>query len=69
MNFLKNIINFYIDGFKNMKLGKKLWAIILIKIFIMVFILKMIFFNTTVNTKFKTEEEKINFIHKNLTKD
>lgn len=69
MSILKKIFNFYIDGFKNMKLGKKLWGIIFIKIFIMVFILKMIFFSNTINTKFETEEEKIDFIHKNLTKD
>jgi len=28
MNIFKKIIFFYLDGFKNMKVGKKLWAII-----------------------------------------
>lgn len=69
MNILKRIINFYIDGFRNMKLGKQLWAIIFIKIFIMVFVLKMLIFDTTINTKFQTEEEKINFIQENFKKD
>lgn len=69
MAIFKNIINFYIDGFRNMKLGKQLWAIIFIKIFIMVFILKMFIFNTTLNTKFETEEEKINFIQESFKKD
>ncbi|NLC28193.1 MAG: DUF4492 domain-containing protein [Campylobacteraceae bacterium] len=69
MNILKKIISFYVDGFRNMKLGKQLWAIIFIKIFIMVFVLKMLIFNTTINTKFETEEEKINFIQQNFKKD
>lgn len=34
----------YYDGFRNMTLGKTLWAIILIKLFIMFAILKVFFF-------------------------
>ncbi|KGL47063.1 membrane protein [Porphyromonas gulae] len=43
-NLLMRIVRFYIDGFRNMKLGKTLWAIILIKLFIMFAILKVFFF-------------------------
>ena len=41
---LYNVYRFYADGFRNMTLGKTLWAIILIKIFIMFAILRLIFF-------------------------
>ena len=34
----------YYDGFRHMTLGKTLWAIILIKLFIMFAILKVFFF-------------------------
>lgn len=34
----------YYDGFRNMRLGKTLWTIILIKLFIMFAILKIFFF-------------------------
>ena len=34
-NYLKNIASLYIDGFKNMKVGKKLWLLIIIKLIIM----------------------------------
>lgn len=43
-NLFMRIARFYIDGFRNMKLGKTLWAIILIKLFIMFAILKVFFF-------------------------
>lgn len=38
------IYNFYLEGFHEMKLGKTLWFIILIKLFIMFVILKLFFF-------------------------
>lgn len=38
------IYRFYLEGFKQMKLGKTLWLIILVKLFIMFFILKLFFF-------------------------
>lgn len=41
---LKKIVLFYYDGFRSMTLGRTLWAIILIKIFVMFFILKLFFF-------------------------
>lgn len=34
----------YYDGFRNMRLGKTLWAIIIVKLFIIFAILKVFFF-------------------------
>jgi hypothetical protein len=42
--FLYRTFDLYYDGFRSMKLGKTLWAIILIKLFIMFAILKVFFF-------------------------
>jgi hypothetical protein len=42
--FLYRTFDLYYDGFRSMKLGKTLWAIILIKLFIMFTILKVFFF-------------------------
>lgn len=41
---LKRIIQFYIQGFREMTIGKTLWALILIKLFIFFAILKVFFF-------------------------
>ena len=38
------IYHFYLEGFREMKLGKTLWLIILVKLFILFFILKLFFF-------------------------
>lgn len=66
---IKKIVKFYIDGFKNMKLGRTLWLIIAIKLFVMIFILKVFFFNNTLDTKFNNDKDKINFIYKNIVKE
>lgn len=42
--FLYRVFDLYYDGFRHMRLGKTLWAIILIKLFIMFAILKVFFF-------------------------
>ncbi|WP_149722626.1 DUF4492 domain-containing protein [Campylobacter concisus] len=68
-NYLKNIASLYIDGFKNMKIGKKLWLLIAIKLIIMFGILKVFIFDETLNTKFQTDEEKSEFVIRNLIKE
>ena len=41
--FLYRTFNLYYDGFRHMRLGKTLWAIILIKLFIIFVVLKLFF--------------------------
>ena len=43
-NFLYRIYDLYADGFRHMRLGRTLWAIILIKLFIIFVVLKIFFF-------------------------
>ena len=43
-SFLYRFFDLYYDGFKHMTLGKTLWAVILIKLFIIFIILKLLFF-------------------------
>ena len=43
-SFIYRVFDLYYDGFKNMKLGRTLWAIILIKLFIIFAVLKVFFF-------------------------
>lgn len=44
MNTIKKIWNFYYEGFRQMTLGRTLWLIILIKLFIIFVVLKLFFF-------------------------
>ena len=42
--FLHKVFDLYYDGFRQMTLGRTLWAIILIKLFIIFVVLKLFFF-------------------------
>ena len=63
---LVRIWTFYRDGFREMTLGRTLWAIILIKLFIMFFILKLFFFPSFL--KEKTPQEKQQYVGDELSK-
>lgn len=62
---LKKVYYFYRDGFKSMKVGKTLWLIIAIKLFIMFAILKVFFFQYELSGL--TPEEKAEKVRDNLT--
>ncbi len=51
---------FYRDGFRSMTIGRTLWVLILIKLFIMFFILKLFFFPSFL--KGKSSEEKQDYV-------
>ena len=63
-SLLTRIWIFYRDGFLEMTLGRTLWAIILIKLFIMFFILKLFFFPSFLGGK--TTEEKQQYVGEEL---
>ena len=64
----KNIFEFYFQGFKNMTVGKKLWIIILIKLAVIFLILKLFFFPDFLKSNFDTDDERTNYVIKQLTK-
>ena len=44
METLRKVIRFYVEGFREMTVGRTLWAVILVKLFIMFAILRLFFF-------------------------
>ena len=68
MELIKRIIRFYVDGLKGMKLGKKLWAIVAIKIFILFAVIKLLFFPNFLETHFKSDKQRGEYILNQLTK-
>ena len=63
MNII-GIYRFYADGFKSMTTGRILWLIILLKLFVMFFIIKLFFFPSFL--KDKTTEEKQDYVGNEL---
>ena len=67
MHLLNKIYHLYYDGFKSMKLGKKLWLLIAVKLFILFVIVKWIFFPNVLKTKFDTDAQRSTYILEQLT--
>lgn len=66
---VSKVFHFYFDGFRNMsKWGKKVWVIILVKLFIMFVILKVFFFPDILKREFDTDEQRSEFVLEQLTK-
>jgi len=66
VKLLKKIWDLYYDGFRSMTVGRKLWTIILIKLFIIFIILRLFFFPNFLNTNFETDQEKGEYVRDQL---
>jgi len=63
----RKIFTFYYDGFLRMTWGRKLWGIILIKLFIMFAILRLFFFPDLLKRDFNSDEERASYVLDQLT--
>jgi len=56
---LNKLFRFYYDGFRNMPdWGRKVWIIIIIKLFIMFVILKIFFFQDFLNKNYLNDKQR-----------
>ena len=64
MAILRKIARFYYEGFREMTLGRTLWAVILVKLAIMFLVLKIFFFPATLRGM--DDSEKADFVSREL---
>ena len=64
----KLIYSFYLEGFRSMTLGRTLWKLILIKLFIIFAVLKLFFYPDYLHTNFATDTQRADHVLENLTK-
>ena len=68
MNKIQKIVDFYVSGFRNLPpWGRTMWAIILIKLFIMFVVLRLFFFPDQLQNNFNNDEERAQEVIKNIT--
>ena len=66
-DLFRKVFNFYYEGFRSMTVGKKLWIIILIKLFVIFVIFRIFFFQDFLDKRFNSNEEKSNYVIEELT--
>ena len=57
-DFVKKTWEMYRDGFRSMTVGRKLWAIIFIKLVVLFLILKLFFFPDKLKEEYDTDTER-----------
>lgn len=63
---LINVWRFYRDGFRSMTLGRTLWMIILIKLFVIFFVLRLFFFPDFLNSREPDEAGQSDYVGREL---
>ena len=63
----RRVWEFYRDGFRSMRLGKKLWLLVAIKLFVLFVIIKWLFFPDLLKTRFHNDRERGTFVLDQLT--
>lgn len=62
------VFRFYYDGFRDMsQWGRKVWIIILVKLFIIFIILKIFFFRDFLNKKYENDAQRSEYVLNQIT--
>lgn len=60
------VFTFYYDGFRTMTVGRKLWALILIKLAIIFIVLKLLFFPNLLQRDYDTDSQRADAVRATL---
>ncbi len=64
---LAKVLSFYRDGFRNMRLGRTLWTIILIKLLVLFTVLKLFFFPDVLQVNYDNDAARADHVLRRLT--
>ncbi len=63
---LKTVARFYYEGFRNMTWGRKLWGIILVKLFVIFAVLRLFFFPDILKRDYRNDQERSDHVLEQL---
>lgn len=64
--FWHRVRDLYVDGFRNMTIGRYLWAIILAKLVILFLVFKLFFFPNLLNRDYENDEDRAQAVRTDL---
>lgn len=65
----RRIWEMYRDGFRQMTVGRTLWVIILVKLFVMFVILKWLFFPNILSERYDSDDQRADAVREELVRD
>lgn len=66
LGFWKRVWDLYYDGFRSMKVGRQLWALIILKIIVLFGILKLFFFPDILKRDFENDSQRADHVRRQL---
>lgn len=66
-NIFQRIWDLYYDGFRNMTVGKSLWVLIIVKLFIFFVIIKWLFFPNILKENYDNDSDRADAVRHELT--
>ncbi len=64
--FWRRALDMYVDGFRNMTVGRTLWALIIVKVIILLVVFKLLFFPNVLNRDYDTDEARAEAVRQSL---
>ena len=64
---IRNFLTIYRDGFRNMRLGRTLWKIVLLKILFLFLVLKLFFFPDVLKVTYDNDVDRAGHVLSRLT--
>lgn len=61
------VVDLYVDGFRNMTVGRTLWVLIILKIVLLMFVFKLIFFPDLLQRDYDTDADRAQAVRSSLT--
>ena len=56
--FMRRVADLYVDGFRSMTVGRKLWALIIIKLILLFGVMKLFVFPNILNERYDNDADK-----------
>lgn len=69
MSLLNRIVALYVDGFRNMTIGRSLWMLIIIKLIIFFAVIKLLFFPDVLATNYDDDASRAEAVRNSLSSD
>lgn len=68
IGFWTRVSDLYVDGFRNMTVGRYLWAIILLKLAVLFLVFKLFFFPDLLSRDYDNDADRADAVRTNLIK-
>lgn len=64
---LKAIADMYVQGFRQMTVGRTLWALVIVKLIVLFLVVKLFFFPNILKRDYATDEDRARAVRERLT--